>query len=305
MSNLIKLLYYQEEYNLGDMLNLGICQKLFQLNVRTLHLSKYNYFDIVMIGSLLQHLICSEPSLRHRIKYYVNKKIKNPIHIWGSGFLNNALGYEILKRDLKIHALRGKKTRERLENIIGKKLDNVVLADPGILADKIVNKSFTKKYSIGIIPHYMELNYEIFSQMLQVFPNSVLINVQDPYEKNLEKIYQCNVILSSALHGLIIADGMHIPNLRMIVSDRIDSYKFDDYYSAYNIDTYASIDIRNKNIQDVLSLFLIENGRDGERCVNISSSLIENYIMKNHCVSFEDVDRLKDRLIASFPFGHA
>ena len=53
----------------------------------------------------------------------------------------------------------------------------------------------------------------------------------------LTQIAQCRCVLSSSLHGLIAADSFHIPNLHIVFSDRPlgDGYKFDDYYSAYDV----------------------------------------------------------------------
>ncbi|MDD6490509.1 MAG: polysaccharide pyruvyl transferase family protein, partial [Clostridia bacterium] len=53
----------------------------------------------------------------------------------------------------------------------------------------------------------------------------------------IEEIASCEFIYSSSLHGLILADGFRIPNMRVYFSSapRGGTFKFDDYYSAYGL----------------------------------------------------------------------
>ena len=59
---------------------------------------------------------------------------------------------------------------------------------------------------------------------------------------------QCKCIISSAMHGLIAADSLGIPNVRMILSDKITggNYKYDDYYSAFGIKNHNRFDLRKE-----------------------------------------------------------
>ena len=75
------------------------------------------------------------------------------------------------------------------------------------------------------------------TDLLGRYENAKFINVKDDPIAVLTEIAQCRCILSSSLHGLIAADSFHIPNLHIVFSDRPlgDGYKFDDYYSAYDV----------------------------------------------------------------------
>ena len=44
----------------------------------------------------------------------------------------------------------------------------------------------------------------------------------------------CELIFSSSLHGLIVADSFGIPNIHMELSDKLvgGNFKFEDYYSS-------------------------------------------------------------------------
>ena len=53
---------------------------------------------------------------------------------------------------MKVHALRGTLTARIVSEIEGEnKISNCVLADPGLLAFKLLKEKISKKYDIGII----------------------------------------------------------------------------------------------------------------------------------------------------------
>jgi pyruvyltransferase len=45
---------------------------------------------------------------------------------------------------------------------------------------------------------------------------------------------ECKIVLSSSLHGLVLADSFQIPNKRIVLSNNIigGDFKFKDYYSG-------------------------------------------------------------------------
>ena len=94
-----------------------------------------------------------------------------------------------------------------------------------------------KRYDVGIVPHVCDLNDPAAAELVRRYDNAKLINVKDDPITVLTQIAQCRCVLSSSLHGLIAADSFHIPNLHIVFSDRPlgDGYKFDDYYSAYDV----------------------------------------------------------------------
>ena len=80
MSTIIKLGYFNGRPNFGDLLNVTIAKKVFNIDVE--HAS-YSNCEAVFIGSLLECLTRSRMNLK-----YVYRKYRNPIvHIWGTGFI--------------------------------------------------------------------------------------------------------------------------------------------------------------------------------------------------------------------------
>src|SRR5690606_13222558 len=85
----------------------------------------------------------------------------------------------------------------------------------------------------------------------------------------ISEISSCTCIVSSSLHGLIVADSYRIPTAWMILSDKINGgpFKYNDYYSIYDenvqpltIDDFATIGnvvsktrIRNNKVDEIIS----------------------------------------------------
>ena len=89
---------------------------------------------------------------------------------------------------------------------------------------------------------------------------------------------QCEVVISSAMHGLITADSLGIPNARAIISNNITGgdYKFNDYYSIYGINPKVLnvddiIHITNKNIEQIALDYKIQS----DVVLSIANSLLK------------------------------
>ena len=222
--------HYSKISNMGDLLNEIIFEKIFVKKIAYQH---PDVADIIAIGSILQQVY--DPSLFR----FVNKK---PLYVWGTGFIKEPFtGQEFLNikkplRPLKTLALRGELSRTYLEKSLGEKIE-CVLADPGLLANRLLDEMPEKQYSLGIIPHFIESDAEIWKKIYEKYPDSVIINIQDNPLDVVKAIASCKVVISSAMHGLITADAFGIPNRWVYYSDKVigQGFKFRDYYSAYNL----------------------------------------------------------------------
>ena len=149
-------------------------------------------------------------------------------YILGSGLLSTKkceLG------DTKVAAVRGEYTKKILSLP-----ESTPTGDFGLLAEKIVS-SHRKKYSIGIVPHYVDQAHPWLREIKKHYGKECLmIEVQGSAKEVANKIAQCECIVSSSLHGLITADSLGIPNMWIQLSDQVigDGFKFDDYNSAIN-----------------------------------------------------------------------
>ncbi|TLD85153.1 polysaccharide pyruvyl transferase family protein [Helicobacter sp. MIT 11-5569] len=287
---MLSLLYWNHgERNLGDLLNENICQELFSLKIAPPPAITYKNllnFEASFIGSTLGLLIMPK-QLESNMQWQMRVRAAAPIKIWGSGFLMNPLWEENqLTRKIEVYALRGKKTKERLENITKVNFKNIPLADPGILASKLIKKQ-QKKYDFGIIPHHSEVHLPIFKQLTQVLNNAIFIDVHGDVLESLQKIAQCKIILSSALHGLIIADSFGIPNARILATNTMrveQNYKFIDYYSAYDLEGHLQFDLNQVNFN------------------TLDSTYLQKEIQKNYPISRTMIKEKQKQLLECFPY---
>lgn len=265
-------LAYSPLINAGDVLNKELVEKLSGKKVIR---SKVYNADMMAIGGALFGAQYSNDKIRIVQKMlhviYGNK----PLYIWGSGFLrpNNDNGF--YRNNLKICALRGKKTQKKLENITGKKYD-VLLADAGLLVDMLLTKPVKKKYKIGLIPHFSQQGEKLFEDAKKN-PDYHFIDIRKAPKEVAKEIASCKYIASSSLHGLIFADSMHIPSLRLIGKTELPGgeFKFEDYYSCYDVKDNP--------------------WRDYEKLPT------EKDILERSCVDFKLVDEKKKALIECFP----
>ena len=281
MNKKINLFYWDESPNMGDMYNECLCRELFGLSPISTNPSEC---EAAFCGSLLDDFLYLKP---FPIIYPEKEQKKKPtVHIWGAGFIANkwecASLYrkflpETYYRKIEVHAVRGALSRNRLEKITKINLEHIPLADPGLLASNFVDDT-EKLYDVGIIPHHIEKDLQIFEK-LQNLGKVTFIDVEKNPITCISQIAKCKCILSSSLHGLIFADSLGIPNARLIASDRLKGgdYKFKDYYSSYGEIQTKSYDIRK----------------------NVTINLDE--VMTEYKIEKQIVEQKKEQLFASFP----
>lgn len=152
--------------------------------------------------------------------------------VWTSGNLYASHVSQLLRAD--VLALRGRLTAQQA-NLANK--NTVCLGDGGLLCH-LLAPATTKRYKIGIIPHYVDAKDPVIARLTEMHADIRFIDICDEPRKVLRQTAQCQHILSSSLHGLILADSLGIPNRWLQSSSRVlgEGFKFRDYYSVYAID---------------------------------------------------------------------
>ncbi len=150
--------------------------------------------------------------------------------VWGSG-LAKAADAECAKRakGVKILAVRGPRTRTAL-NAVGVDCPEAY-GDPALLLPQLVTNDVGKQHAVGIVPHFQH-HAEVRKQWMQRGSGVVkLINVTAPCADVVRDILSCEVILSSSLHGVIVAEAYGIP---AVFLDRGwgGGLKIRDYYES-------------------------------------------------------------------------
>lgn len=264
-SNKIRLFWWNEikmqgksKENYGDLLGKYLVEKISQKEVIWSKPSKFSIQDFfspifVTIGSILTN---------------VNHKCI----VWGSGIISKT--YPIKKA--KFLAVRGPQTRIHL---IKQGYDvPEIYGDPALLLPKFYNPKIEKEYAVGIVPHYRD--FDRIKDFYKNIDNVLLIDLMtNDVEATTNAFLKCKKIVSSSLHGIIVAHAYRIPAVWQKFSDDVfgDDVKYQDYFESINISTYKSNTVNVKmDINQLEGLFKYKESLPEIHVVNkLCKNLIE------------------------------
>jgi pyruvyltransferase len=153
--------------------------------------------------------------------------------VWGTGCIDEGM---IGQTPEKVYAVRGPLTRQEL---LKKGIEcPEVYGDPALLYPSIYNPKIEKKYKWGIIPHYIEFESARDREVLKNLENQgvKIIDICSGEQEFINELLEVENIISSSLHGLIIADAYGVPNAKVNISNKLigGNFKFKDYYMSVN-----------------------------------------------------------------------
>jgi pyruvyltransferase len=210
----LPIFYWQGEsfVNFGDRLSLELVQRITGSKIRS-YRKKLKQMDrkLLAIGSIL-HFAC-------------DKDI-----VWGSGVNGKQLD---LRRysfsSLDVRAVRGPLTRQFLFEHFHIDCPEVY-GDPALLIPYFFpefKKSKSPSNSYLIIPHYSEKHLFNEKDPHVIFPTR-------PWEEVIERILDSQFVISSSLHGIIVAEAFGIPARMLRISENEPLFKYKDYYAGTN-----------------------------------------------------------------------
>ena len=174
--------------------------------------------------------------------------------VWGAGFIKP--GDICREKPQSVLAVRGPLTRQKL---IDQEIDcPEIYGDPVLLAPKFYKPKTKKKYRLGIIPHIVDQDNSWFSQIDEQSDKVKIIDVYQTGFKFIDEVFECDLIASSSLHGLIIADAYSIPSSWLEFSDKVigNGFKFQDYFASVSRKKQKSFRVTSKTtIADIISSF--------------------------------------------------
>lgn len=227
-------LYYARVPNMGDLLNVLICERYFGIDVKR---RSPLTCQVSGIGSGLDHFTLAQSPVLRAVERMAGVLFPRT-YIWGTGFIREREeDAPFYRKDMHFCAVRGKLTKERVERILGKKLQ-IPTGDGGILASELLEAKVEKRYRVGIVPHFKEQSHPAFLLLKEHYSSVTVIDLREDPMEVIRQIAACEHIISSSLHGLIVADSLGIPNVHIKVSDALlgDGFKFRDYYSGYGLE---------------------------------------------------------------------
>ncbi|MCK9320175.1 polysaccharide pyruvyl transferase family protein [Methanoculleus sp.] len=146
--------------------------------------------------------------------------------IWGTGLIEDTA---MKLPNVKVLALRGKLTADRCN------LETDTYGDPGLLMPLIYKPNVVKKYKKGYTVHFID--QQAFNKDLP--DDELFIDVLQPYDIVIDQINMCEHIVSSSLHGIVLAEAYgikasYVPSYSGGVIG--GSFKFKDYLTGTNRD---------------------------------------------------------------------
>lgn len=206
----------RDAYNLGDYF--GVIVVNWMLQRKGLSLDDYveNKKHLLTVGS-------------GAVKSYQN------MTVWGSG-VERELPQRFRRffqrswyRKLDIRAVRGPKSREYLMRL-GHKVPEVY-GDPAILMPLIYSDltgGGDKGYDISIIPQLVTEK-----GIREKYPDAHIISMNtNDYKSVIDQIVQSKLIISSSLHGVILADAYGVPSVWYRGLGKDIDFKYLDYYAS-------------------------------------------------------------------------
>ena len=213
--------------------------------------SKQNFGDYLAV-----------PIYEYMLKYYdlnPDKKVGRTTHlytigslillghqdatIWGSGILLSEPDGFVWKRNkyrkLDIRCVRGPETKRRLEEN-GYDVSRCVYGDPGVLMPLIYTPREGVKKDYSVILHMAKD---------RAVENKIDI-LTDDWKKTIDEIYNSKLVISSSLHGIIIAEAYGVPAILLDEMEFNDLFKYNDYYYSTGRTSYPLA----KTVEDALKM---------------------------------------------------
>jgi pyruvyltransferase len=216
----IPLTWWANTPNFGDLLSPYLVKKLTSLPVS-------------LVGPNASGIKRLNPFVQDKFSYLaigsIISRANSKSVVWGSG----AFGTEnekSLSKHATYLAVRGPLTRNLLR-IHGINCP-AVYGDPALLIPRVFNPSVQKKYKVGVILRWAEKdwnNVSVSDDLKKIYLGT------DDIEGTLLQILQCENIVSSSLHGIILADAYGIPSAWLSSeTPKGLEFKFYDYFLSVN-----------------------------------------------------------------------
>lgn len=252
--NCVNLEYYRDDVNLGDSLAPVIYSWMLARRQLEPDMSVKSTIHLMTIGSIIGGRGMFDAT------------------VWGSGIKSFSNVCTLSKsryfQVLDIRAVRGPITRCILQSFGYDCPDNY--GDPGVLLPLIYdprqNMSVIAKKRVCLICHF---------RTKCVIPSGLTVDIIDIKTENygqfVDKIVQYEKVISSSLHGIILAESYGVPAVFLAADRDVEMMKYYDWY--YSTGRYS---------------------------VNVAMTIEEAIAMKP--MELPNLAGMQDRLLKSFPY---
>jgi pyruvyltransferase len=204
--NRLELFYWKSAkgVNFGDYLSSAIVTKMAALRNCFLDEERASPARLLAIGSILHFA-------------------RDGDVVWGSG-VNGKVPVERHQfTHLDVRAVRGPLTRDFLR---GRGIETPeIYGDPGILVADLLKSRFPRpkerKESVVFVPNLHDLDG------MQDWEN--VVSPLDPWWSVIRRIAEAGHVISTSLHGLVVADAFGVPCTYLRLSEEENLFKYEDY----------------------------------------------------------------------------
>jgi pyruvyltransferase len=167
--------------------------------------------------------------------------------IWGSGIINQNTKMHDESKPKLVRGIYSRKSSTTIRK-------DIPLGDPALALPTFFKKPRRVTHTIGIIPHMIHFDRvckyleetKVIADYKIIDPNAYYY--LDRFENYIKEILSCEKIISTTLHGLIIANAYKVPAAWWEFDNSLmgDGTKFLDYSSAFD-----HVIENNNNIVDI------------------------------------------------------
>lgn len=230
--------------NFGDELSRRIVAEVSGRRVRW---APPESASVTGIGSVLEHVAA----------------VNGPGAVWGAGLRRSEFAPSAWAsaRPSRFLAVRGELTRDALG------LDaSTPLGDPGLIVRTLYRRS-TRPRGVVVVPHFLAFNSVDARRQMSV-ARSQGMRVLAPsasHERICEEVSRAELVLTSSLHGMVIADALDCP-VQLVSFGRTaePSFKFEDYHSVFGVPAeFVSLtdDVLQRRYADVFERAAVRSER--------------------------------------------
>lgn len=144
--------------------------------------------------------------------------------IWGTGYNSTKAPSTYVFKDLDVRAVRGPLTKDFLEKR-GIEVPEI-FGDPGILSSLYFPRASIQDLEYLVIPHMNENKYK--------FCTSNVLETKGSVTQFMSTIVRAKKVISSSLHGIVIAESFGIPSVLLKNDNGEGDEKYFDYYLGTN-----------------------------------------------------------------------
>ena len=254
--NRVNLCYWTDTVNVGDQISKPIVEWMLAQKGLTLDTPTDRTYHLMALGSIIG------------TAYF-------DAVIWGSG-INTPIatyrtGWRRKHTKFDIRAVRGPLTHQVLESF-NYDCSGCVYGDPGILMPLVYPSEVERgQHEVSVIKHFLTVPDKKEKSKKEPY-NSINVATED-YKGFVDAIVSSNKVISSSLHGIILAESYGIPAVFLNENGKMDR-EIVKYYDWY----YST----------------------GRRSVSCAGTLEE--AMKMEPMPIPDLEGMREKLIDKFPY---